>query len=65
MSLSFDIFKLAQDGVPVLLDAADNLDAAIAHVIALRDNFPGQYLIVSRGTGKKILFAASGGIKRD
>ena len=65
MSLSFDIFKLAQDGVPVLLDAADNLDAAIAHVIALRENFPGEYLIVSRGTGKRIVFATNGGIKRN
>ena len=64
MSLQFEVFKLAQDGAPVLLEAAENLDAAIAQVIALRENFPGQYLIVSRGTGKRILFTANGGIKR-
>jgi hypothetical protein len=64
MSLVFDVFKLAQNGEPVLLEGAKNLDAAITRVIALRENFPGEYLIVSQATGRRIVFTSNGGIKR-
>jgi len=58
----FDVFKV--DRVPVLLEAADNLDAAISRAIALRENFPGEYFIVSQATGRQIVFTSKGGIKR-
>jgi hypothetical protein len=64
MSHPFDIFKLSKTESPVLLEAADNLDAAIWRVIALRETRPGEYLIVSQATGRKILFSCNGGIKR-
>jgi hypothetical protein len=60
----FDVFKVANDGSQILLEAADNLDAAISRVVALRVNFPGQYLIVSQATGRQILFTANGGMQR-
>jgi len=62
--MSFDVFKLAQNGVPVLLEGTQDLDAAITRVIALRETFPGEYVIVSQATGRRILFTSKGGIKR-
>jgi hypothetical protein len=32
--------------------------------IALRETFPGDYLIVSRATGRRILFTSKDGTKR-
>ena len=64
MSLPFDVFKIVQSGTPVLVEGAEDLDAAIARVNALRQSFPGEYLIVSQATGKRIWFMANGGIKR-
>ena len=64
MSHHFDVFKVAENRVLVLLEAADNLDSAISRVIALRENFPGEYLIVSQATGRQIMFTSKGGIKR-
>ena len=65
MAQPFDIFKIAQDGEPVWLEAAQSLDAATARVNALRVNAPGDYMILSQRTGKRIVFTAGGGIKRD
>jgi hypothetical protein len=62
MSTLFDVFRIAKDGSQVLLEAADNLDAAISRVIALREDFPSHYLIVSQATGRRILFTSK--IKR-
>jgi hypothetical protein len=62
MSPGFDVFKVAQNGVP--LEAAEDLDVAISRAIGLRENFPGEYLIASQATGRQIVFTANGGIKR-
>jgi hypothetical protein len=64
MGRLFDVFKVSQNGSPILLEATENLDAAISRVIALRENVPGDYLIVSQATGQKIVFTANGGMKR-
>ena len=61
----FDIFKIAQNGQRVWIEAAQSLDAATARVVALRESAPGDYLILSQSTGKRIVFTARGGIKRD
>jgi hypothetical protein len=61
----FDVCKVAQDGTPVLLEGVENLDAAISRVIALRENFPGEYIIVSKATGRQIKFTSNGGMKRN
>jgi hypothetical protein len=65
MSLLFDVFKVAQNGTPIFVEAAQNLDAAISRVNALRENFPGEYRIVSQVTGRRIQFTSNGGIKRN
>jgi hypothetical protein len=64
MSFLFDVFKLAQNGVPVLIQGAQSLDAAVTCVIALRKGFPGEYLIVSQATGRRIVFTSQGEIRR-
>ena len=61
----FDIFKLVQNGEPVWLEAAQNLESATARVQLLQQQSPGDYMIYSHKTGKKIVFNARGGIKRD
>jgi len=61
----FDIFKIAQNGERVWLEAAQALDAATARVYALRESFPGDYMILSQRTGKRIVFTARGAMKRD
>jgi hypothetical protein len=65
MGVLFDVFKFAQNGTLVFVEAAQNLDAAISCVNALRENSPGEYVIVSQATGKRILFTSNGGIKRN
>ena len=61
----FDIFKIAKDGDPVWIEAAQNLDAATTRVNTLRESAPGDYMILSQSTGKRIVFTARGGIRRD
>jgi hypothetical protein len=61
----FDIFKIAQNGEYVWLEAAQRLDTATARVVALRESFPGDYIVLSQRTGKRIVFTARGGMKRD
>lgn len=65
MSQPFDIFKIVKDGDPVWLEAAESLDAATTRVNALRESAPGDYMIFSQRTGKRIVFTARGGIRRD
>jgi hypothetical protein len=60
----FDVFKIDGHGEAVLLEAVESLDAAIARVIALRESARVDYLVVSRITGQKISFLATGGIQR-
>jgi len=64
MTLTYDIFKLAGNGERVWLETAETLDAAMARAHSLRENFPGEYLLVSQGTGKQIRLSAAGGIHR-
>ena len=61
---AFDVFKIAQNGEPVLVEGASSLDAAVARVVGLRECFPGEYMIVSQATGRRVLFAKQGVIKR-
>jgi hypothetical protein len=65
MPQPFDIFKIPQDGEPVWIEAAETLEAATARVNALRESVPCDYMILSQRTGKRIVFTARGGIKRD
>ena len=65
MPQHFDIFKIAQNGEYVWLEAAQRLDAATARVVALRESFPGDYIVLSQRTGKRIVFTARGAMKRD
>ena len=65
MPQPFDIFKIATDGDPVWIEAAQSLDAATARVDALRETVPCDYMILSQRTGKRIVFTAQGGIRRD
>jgi hypothetical protein len=59
MAQPFDIFKLAQDGEPLWIEAATE------RVNALRQRVPSDYMVLSQRTGKRILFTVQGGIKRD
>jgi hypothetical protein len=47
------VSKVSQTGSPILLEAAENLDAAISRVIALRENVPGEYLTSVKQQGGK------------
>jgi hypothetical protein len=60
----FDVFKIAGNGEPILIEATQDLKAAVTRVTSLRRNFPGDYLIVSQATGKRILFTSRGEIRR-
>jgi hypothetical protein len=51
--------------VPVLIEGAPDLDAAISRVNALRENSSAEYGIVSQATGRRILFTAKDGMKRN
>ena len=56
----FDVFKVAGNGEPILIEVAQTLAAARARVIGLQEWFPGNYLIVSQATGKTMLFTSAG-----
>jgi hypothetical protein len=56
----FNVFKVAGNGEPVFVEVAQTLTAARARVIGLQEWFPGNYLIVSQATGKRILFTSAG-----
>ena len=56
----FDVFKVAGNGEPILIEVAQTLAAARARVIGLQECFPGNYLIVSQATGKTMLFTSAG-----
>jgi hypothetical protein len=60
----FDLFKIAGNGEPILIETTQDLKAAVTLVSSLRKNFPGDYLIVSQATGKRILFTSRGEIRR-
>lgn len=60
----FDIFKLVDNEEPLLIESEQTLEAAMVRVGILRDVTPGDYLIVSRVTGKQILLTARGAVKR-
>jgi hypothetical protein len=60
----FDIMRVHKNDEPVVIEAAQSLEAAMVRANALRENDPGDYIVISRTTGMKILFSASGGIRR-
>jgi hypothetical protein len=53
---AFDVFKIAGNGEPILVEGDPTLDAAVVRVVGLRACFPGEYMIVSQATGRRILF---------
>src|SRR5258707_704757 len=61
---TFDVFKIAPNGEPILVEGASSLDAAVARVVRLGECFPGEYVIASQATGRRILFTRQGIIKR-
>ena len=63
-SAAFGVFKIAGNGEPVLLEGTRSLDAAVARVVGLREWFPGEYLIVSQASGKRIVFTERGIVER-
>ena len=63
MSSPFEILRIA-DNEGVLIEGAQSLDVAMVRVGDLRQNAPGDYVVVSRVTGKRILFTANGAIRR-
>jgi hypothetical protein len=64
MTSSFDVFKIAGNGEMIQIEPAETLESAMSLVAGLREKFPGDYVILSRVTGKKILFKENGGITR-
>jgi len=54
MIAPFDIFWVGRDGVPIWRAVADNLDAAKQRIEVLSKVQPGEYMIMSLRTGKKI-----------
>jgi hypothetical protein len=60
----FDVFKIAPNGEPVLVEGASSLDAAVARVASLGECFPDEYVIASQATGRRILFTKQGVIER-
>src|SRR6267142_1397194 len=61
---AFDVFKIAGNGEPILVEGEPTLDTAVARVIGLRACFPGEYMIASQATGRRVLFTKQGVIKR-
>ena len=49
----FDIFKVADDGQPILVESSLTLDAANARIQNLGRVFPGTYIIHSQKTGRQ------------
>ena len=64
VNAAFDVFKITEKGEPILLEGAVTLDAAVARVVGLRECFPGEYLIESQATGRRILFTKQGVIEQ-
>lgn len=60
----FRVFKMAGNGEPALIEGTPTLEAAVARVMGLRACFPGEYLIISQATGKRIVFTTHGAINR-
>lgn len=54
MTPPFDIFKVAEDGVPLRIQTISTLDAAKARIQELAEFWPAEYLISSRETGARI-----------
>jgi hypothetical protein len=61
----FDLFKVAGNGDQVFIEATPSLKAGMARVLALRESFPGDYVIISRATGRRISLSAQGCLKRN
>jgi hypothetical protein len=55
---------MAGNREPVPVEGAATLEAAVRCVLALRECFAGEYVIVSQATGKRIVFTRDGGMKR-
>ncbi len=51
----FEVFKIDGNGKAILLEAVQSFEAAMALVIVLRESLPGDYVVVSQVSGKKII----------
>ena len=60
----FEIFKL-ENGQPLWREAVESLESATARAGALQEQSLGAEMVYSHRTGKKIVFSAGGGIRRD
>jgi len=65
MKSDFDIFTITEKGESVLVESAQTLNDAMARVLTLREKFKGEYLVLSKSTGKKIWLRASGAFFRE
>jgi hypothetical protein len=54
MIAPFDIFRISDDGHPLWIEAAPDLEIAKARVAVLGALKPGEYLIISLRTGHKM-----------
>jgi len=61
---AFDVFRISGNGEPILIEGEPTLDTAVARVVGLRACFPGEYMIVSQATGRRVLFTKQGGVRR-
>lgn len=50
----YDIFRKDNGGVPIWVEAVENLDAAKRRIIHLAARRPGQYMIFSQRTGQMV-----------
>jgi hypothetical protein len=54
MSLSYDIFKRDEGGVPVWVAAVRDPETARSRIRELSAEAPGQYLVISQRTGRLV-----------
>ncbi|HXE36758.1 MAG TPA: hypothetical protein VN087_22785 [Verrucomicrobiae bacterium] len=57
MSLTFDIFRIDRAGVR-WLESAESLDHAKARIRELALSFPGEFILLDRKTGNKVVINA-------
>jgi hypothetical protein len=54
VSLSYDLFKRGEGGVPVWVEAVRDLETARSRIRELSAEAPGQYLVFSQRSGRLV-----------
>jgi hypothetical protein len=54
VALYYNIFKRDASGVPVWIEAVDDLKTAKGRIIELSIESPGQYVVFSQGSGRVV-----------